>query len=447
MLGRANAPALEWQGQTYTFGEIEAASNQIAGWLAAQGFVAGDRLCVQLPNSLFVVQLFLACLKLGVIYIPINVLYRDREVGHILQDAAPRLFLHAGEALPSASGYPSSRPNLGVLAGSTVAALIYTSGTTGPAKGAMLTHDNFAFNAMALRSIWNLNSEDRLLLALPLFHVHGLGNGILTWLVAGYRLRLLERFEAKLTEQEFLSFRPTVFFGVPTMYVRMLDWAAVPPARLFVSGSAPLAEHTHAAFREKFGAPILERYGMTEALMIASNPLHGERRAGTVGLALPGVKVEVRPPEQEVFVQGPNVCAGYWGRPGPFLEDGWFRTGDIGALSEDGYLTLNGRKSDLIISSGFNIYPREIEEYLLEQPEIQEAAVIGVPDAAKGEVPVACLVAASGAKIDAETILGRCRESLASFKVPRRVIWLDRLPRNALGKIQKHLLAGEIGPQ
>jgi malonyl-CoA/methylmalonyl-CoA synthetase len=311
------------------------------------------------------------------------------------------------------------------------AAIIYTSGTTGASKGAILTHNNFAANATTLTACWQITAADRFLLALPLFHIHALGNGLHTWLLSGCRMRLLERFDHKSAAADFLDFKPTLFFGVPTIYVRMLEYPPEIAAhmRLFVSGSAPLPAEVFEKFRERFGHTILERYGMTETFMNISNPYIGERRAGTVGLPLPGVSVRIE--DGEVLVRGPNVFAGYWNRE---KHEGWFRTGDLASVSEDGYYTLLGRKSELIISGGFNIYPREIEELLLEH--VAEAAVVGEPDPLRGEVPVAYFVGDAD-PADLERV---CREQLASFKVPRKFTRVESIPRTALGKVQRHLL-------
>jgi malonyl-CoA/methylmalonyl-CoA synthetase len=440
--GRADAPALDFAGRTYTFGEVDARSNRMAQMLIARGLKAGDRLCVHLPNCVEMIDLYLACVKLGVIFVPINILYREREIGHILKDAEPALFL---QEPPDASGFPADRPEA-ALDGDAPAGIIYTSGTTGASKGAVLSHNNFAANAVNLLSCWQITAADRFLLALPLFHVHGLGNGLHCWLASGCRMRLLARFEHQKAAAEFLDFRPTLFFGVPTVYVRLLD---IPEdqareigrfMRLFVSGSAPLSPQVFEEFRRRFGHAILERYGMSENLMDISNPYLGERRPGTVGLPLPGVSVKLV--EGEIYLKGPNVFAGYWRREDATraaFADGWFRTGDLAEVSADGYYTLRGRKSDLIISGGFNIYPREIEEFLQEQEEIAEAAVVGVEDALRGEVPVAYVVART--PIEAGELESRCREKLASFKVPRAFQMVDALPRNAMGKVQKHLLS------
>jgi malonyl-CoA/methylmalonyl-CoA synthetase len=447
LVARADQPALEWGGETFTFGDVEARSNRVAHALAARGFRKGDRLCVQLANRIELIDLYLACVKLGVLFVPVNILYRDREVAHIVSDAEPREVLTADNvgALDWETR-PVTRP-VADLDGGTPAAIIYTSGTTGASKGAVLTHDNFAANGVSLVTCWQITDRDRFLLALPLFHIHALGNGLHTWLISGCRMRLLERFDHRTATADFLHFRPTLFFGVPTVYVRLLDTAPADAReigaamRLFVSGSAPLPPHMLERFRELFGHTILERYGMTETFMNVSNPYVGERRAGTVGFPLPGVSVRIE--EGELLVRGPNVFPGYWRRPdataAAFTSDGFFRTGDLASLSPDGYLTLLGRRSDLIISAGFNIYPREIEELLLEQPGVAEAAVVGVPDDLRGEVPVAYLVGEAD-PADLERI---CRDQLASFKVPRRFVKVESIPRTALGKVQKHLLADE----
>ena len=452
-LGRRDEAALEFAGRTYTFGDIDNRGNRMAALFRARGLAAGDRLCVYLPNSVDLIDIYLACVKLGVIFVPINILYREREILHILGDAGPKAVVAAREMpgsvpvwKPGIDEAPehAERPEV-ALDGDSPAALVYTSGTTGVSKGAILTHNNFAANAINLNACWGTSSADRFLLALPLFHVHGLGNGLHCWLTSGCRMRLLERFEHRKAADQFLEFRPTLFFGVPTVYVRMLDFPAEVARqvggfmRLFVSGSAPLAPRVFEEFRAKFGHTILERYGMTETLMNMSNPYTGERRAGTVGLPLPGVSARIV--DGEIQLRGPNIFAGYWRREEATraaFDNGWFKTGDMAECSPDGYYTLLGRRSDLIISGGFNIYPREIEDFLLEQPEVAEAAVVGVPDKLRGEIPVAYVVPRhpfTAADLDA-----RCRAKLASFKVPRDFVAVDNLPRTALGKVQKHLL-------
>ncbi len=444
-VSRRDVPALEWQGRTFTFGEIDRRANQMAHALAARGFVKADRLCLQITNCIEFIDIFLACVRLGVIFVPVNVLYKDREISHIVNDADPReFFTDLSELVSAAQTMPDHRP-VSSLDGDTPAALVYTSGTTGASKGAVLTHNNFAANAVNLVSCWQITPADRFLLALPLFHVHALGNGLHCWLLSGCRMRLLERFEHQKAAAEFLDFQPTLFFGVPTIYVRLLDTDLDTAQiigkhmRLFVSGSAPLPPQTLEDFRARFGYTILERYGMSETLMNTGNPYVGERRAGTVGMPFPGVSTRIV--NGELWVKGPNVFSGYWRREDATrdaFEDGWFKTGDIASMSEDGYITLRGRRSDLIISGGFNIYPREIEEFLMEQPEVAEAAIAGRPDAVRGEVPVAFIVSRS--PIDAAALEQRCRDNFASFKIPRSFVTVERLPRNTLGKVQKHLL-------
>jgi len=424
---------------------------------------------VYLVNSVEMIDIYLACAKIGVIFTPINILYRDREISHILHDAAPRALItdaaleteipvwNPAQLTADAAAMEDVRPAL-ALDGDTPAGIIYTSGTTGTSKGAVLTHNNFLSNAVNLITCWQISAADRFLLALPLFHVHALGNGLHCWLISGCRMRLLERFEHQTAAATFLDFRPTLFFGVPTVYVRMLAFDAATAReigafmRLFVSGSAPLPAQVLEDFRALYGDTILERYGMSETIMNISNPYAGERRAGTVGLPLPGVSVRLLDPDLmpvadgetgEVYLRGPNVFAGYWRREEATkaaFVDGYFRTGDLATRSADGYYTLTGRKSDLIISGGFNIYPREIEEFLEEQEEIAEAAVVAREDQVRGEVPVAYVVLAA-AGFDPKELEARCRAKLASFKIPRDFIAVEKLPRNAMGKIQKNLLA------
>ena len=467
LIGRRESAALEFRDHVYTFGELDDRSDRLAAVLSRRGLRTGDRLCVYLANCVEMIDLYLACIKLGVIFVPINILYRGREIGHILSDADPAAVVsdatfdspvaiwHPARLAAEAAATPCQRPRA-ALDGDAPAGIVYTSGTTGVSKGAVLTHNNFAANAVNLLTCWRITVSDRFLLALPLFHIHGLGNGLHCWLMSGCLMRLLERFEHRAAAATFLDFRPTLFFGVPTMYVRLLDIAEADAReiggfmRLFVSGSAPLPPPVLEEFRARFGHTILERYGMSETLMNISNPYIGERRAGSVGLPLPSVSVRLfnnalEPVAEgdigELHLKGPNIFAGYWRREEATraaFVGGYFRTGDLAKRSPDGYYTLCGRQSDLIISGGFNIYPREIEEFLQEQPEIAEAAVVGRSDRLRGEVPVAYIVLR--APIDAGTLTRRCREKLASFKVPRAFLPVDRLPRNAMGKVQKHLL-------
>lgn len=479
LIGRRNAVGLEFEGpdgqiQEFTFGDLDARADRMAIVLASRGLKAGDRLLVQLPNRVEFLDIFLACLRMGVIFVPVNVLYREREVQHIVTDAAPGLcvitadlrsnlptdapVVELSELAGEAAGLGEAAPRMPAqtMDGDAPAALVYTSGTTGRSKGAVLSHNNFAANAMNLVGAWAMTSTDRYLAALPLFHVHGLGNGVMCWLASGCRMRLVDRFDASRIASQMEAFQPTVFFGVPTMYVRLLELDGDVAtrigrkARLFVSGSAPLPAAVLEAFRAKFAHTILERYGMSETLMNISNPYAGERRAGTVGLPLPGVSVRIVDHAGtplgdhaigELELRGPNVFSAYWNNPAATaaaFRDGWFRTGDLAERSSDGYYTLHGRSSDLIISGGFNIYPREIEEVLLEQPGVREAAVVGAPDPKRGEVPVAYIV--SDDRLDEAALREACGRLLASFKAPRGYVQVASLPRTALGKVQKHLL-------
>ena len=476
LIGRATVEAVEYDcvggtTVTLTFGDLETRSNRLAHLLASRGITRGDRLGFFLPNRVEFIDLFLACVKAGIIVVPINVLYREREISHIISDAEPKAVVttselaqfipadtsvwNIDELVAEAATHDSVRVRL-PLDGDDPAAIVYTSGTTGKSKGAVLTHNNFAVNATNLLACWRITYEDRYFAALPLFHVHGLGNGIHIWLASGCKMRLVERFDIKTAPEILASFQPTLFFGVPTIYVRLLELsdeqAKIIGAkmRLFVSGSAPLPAQTMEDFQVKFGHRILERYGMSETLMNITNPYEGERRAGSIGFPLPGISAKILSPEMqpvadgeigEVWIKGPNLCAGYWRRPDATAEafiDGWFRTGDIGERSVDGYYTLCGRRTDLIISGGFNIYPREIEEVLLDQPGILEAVVCGVPDARRGELPVAYVV--TDENFDEAVVTEKCRQLLASFKQPRAFVRVENLPRTALGKIQKHLL-------
>ncbi|MEO7964908.1 MAG: AMP-binding protein [Gemmatimonadaceae bacterium] len=478
LVGRRDAVALEHERadgsvETLTFGDVDARSNRMARLLEHRGVHLGDRLALYLPNRAEFIDLFLACVKLGVIVVPINILYREREIAHIVSDAEPHAIVAHGHAVSGAL-FPSGATVWDVdalardadsmstdrvrrtLDGDTPAAIVYTSGTTGKSKGAILSHNNFLANGTALVTCWRITSADRYLAVLPLFHVHGLGNGVISWLLSGCRMRLAERFDSSRARALFEEFRPTLFFGVPTIYVRLLELPADVAARigaamrLFVCGSAPLPASTLEAFRALFGHTILERYGMSETLMNIGNPYEGERRPGSVGFPFPGLSARIVGSDGshvadgeigELLVRGPNVIRGYWRRPEADTEafvDGWFRTGDLAQRSEDGYYTLCGRRSDLIISGGFNIYPREIEEVLLEIEGVHEAVVVGVPDARRGELPVAYLVCDT--PLDVAALDATCRRLLASFKVPRAFVRAESLPRTALGKVQKHLL-------
>jgi malonyl-CoA/methylmalonyl-CoA synthetase len=476
--GRAKDVGLEYFDsgalRTLTFGDIDARANRMAAELAARGLAKGDRLCLHLENRIEFIDLYLACTRLGIIMVPMNVLYRERELRHIITDAEPSAIVVArgsdatypdgatlwfvDELSASAEHRSNDRTDTHVD-GDDPALIIYTSGTTGVAKGAVLSHNNLAANGITVSTVWHITSADRYLAVLPLFHVHGLGNGIHSWLISGCTMRLLERFDQRATPAIMAEFKPTLFFGVPTIYVRLLDPSIVSNdqardiganARLFVSGSAPLPAHVHEAFRARYGTTILERYGMSEALMIMGNLYEGERRAGSVGPPFPGVSARIVDVDGkplgddepgEVEIKSPHLFSEYWCRPDATIaafHDGWFRTGDIAVRSPDGYYTLRGRRGDLIISGGFNIYPREIEEMLLEDARVREAAVVGIHDDVRGEVPIAYIVVADD--VDVAELDAACRSQLASFKIPRAFIRIATLPRTALGKVQKHLL-------
>jgi malonyl-CoA/methylmalonyl-CoA synthetase len=479
LIRRAGKLALELPGEggsvaprALTFADVEARANRTANELVARGFSPGDRLCAQLPNGLALLDLFLACTRLGVILVPVNTQYRRRELDHIVRDCAPRAMVVLDPALCEmgvpvslvaasqldATAHSAARPAMQV-SDHAPALIIYTSGTTGAAKGAVLSHGALAANALSIIDAWRISDRDRFLAVLPMFHVHGLANGVHAWLTSGCTMRLEQRFEQRTASALFASFQPTLFFGVPTIYVRMLDDAVFSREaaaecgrhmRLFVSGSAPLPAHVLESFQRRFGHTILERYGMTEALMITTNPCDGERRPGSVGVPFSGVQVRLAredgtdAPDSEageIHIKSPHLFSGYWRNEAATRAahaDGWFRTGDIAVRSADGYFTLRGRAGDLIIRGGFNIYPREIEEVLLEDGRVREVAVVGVGDSVQGEVPVAYF--AGDASLLPEDLEARCRSQLASFKVPRSFVRVDSLPRTALGKVQKHLL-------
>lgn len=468
------------------------AADRAARDLAERGLGPGDRVAFLAENRLDLIPAWLAVLRLGGIAVPVNPAYRARELAHVLADAEPKLVItdprgvtllgelaphgHSPTAEPlvlplSASSAPLPRSLRGGN-GSDPALLVYTSGTTGKSKGAVLTHDNLLATVTGLLAAWAWRPADVLLLTLPLFHVHGLVVGLFTALAAGARVELRRRFDAAAVARELAggvdsgAAAPTLFFGVPTMYVRLAselgrldDRSGLARMRLFASGSAPLAAETFHAFRELTGHAILERYGMSEAGMILSNPYAGPRLPGTVGTPLPGVSVRIVVPETaedvapgapgELLVRGSNVFPGYWRDPettaASFVADAdgrrWFRTGDLGRCDpETGAVTLLGRRHELVLRGGYNVYPREVEEVLEGHPGVQEAAVAGRPDPEWGEVPVAWVVPTEAAP-RAEEILAWCRERLAPFKVPAEIRVVEALPRNALGKVEKHRLA------
>ncbi|MFN0022952.1 MAG: AMP-binding protein [Parvularculaceae bacterium] len=463
----AGAPFLTGNdGLSRTYGEIDQLALRMAAALAQAGARPGDRIAAHVEKSAEAVALYLASLIGGFVYVPLNTAYTDDELGYFLADAEPAVFI-ADPARAAPKGPPVltlSADGAGALidrantahpmppvsrSGDDLASLLYTSGTTGRSKAAMLTHGNLASNAVALHKTWGFRPGDRLLHALPIFHIHGLFVALNTAMLNASEVLFLPKFDAG--EVRRLLPRATVMMGVPTFYTRLLadpDFSAddCRTLRLFISGSAPLTPETFRAFEARTGHKILERYGMSEAGMICSNPLDGERIAGTVGYALPGV--EIRLGEGDVVeVRGPNIFKGYWRNPEKtaeeFREGGWFSTGDIGAVSVDGRLTLSGRAKDLIIVGGYNVYPKEIEDILNALPEIAESAVIGVPHPDMGEGVVAVLVPARGSVAApplSDAALQAAVAKLARFKQPRKFVWVDALPRNAMGKVQKAAL-------
>jgi malonyl-CoA/methylmalonyl-CoA synthetase len=455
--------------------ELRALVGRFANGLQSLGVAPGDRVSAILEKSLGAVVLYLAALKCGAAYHPLNPAYTVREVDYFLDDAEPRLLVtssaRAGEVAASAAHRAIRLETLdshhgGSLAelaarqselhatrprsADDLAGLLYTSGTTGRPKGAMITHANLATNALALHRLWAFESGDVLLHALPVFHVHGLYVALHTAFLNGSAIVWLPRFGIGEVLAGLRS--ATVMMGVPTFYVRLLaepsfDRHACSNMRLFISGSAPLSPEVHGAFLERTGHAILERYGMTEAGMIASNPYAGERIAGTVGFALPDVDIRIvdehgnevpRGTPGIVEIKGPNVFRGYWRSTAAadFRSDGYFITGDLGVLSLDGRLAIVGRARDLIISGGLNVYPGEVENELDRLPGIAESAVIGAPHDDLGEAVIA-VVRVSGAALPEAKIAAMLSGTLARFKIPKRIFIVEDLPRNAMGKVQK----------
>jgi malonyl-CoA/methylmalonyl-CoA synthetase len=448
---------------------------QAANALVASGLAPGDRLLIQAEKSVNVLVTYLACVHAGIVFLPLNSAYTDTEVQWIVDDAAPSLVVRA----PDRALLVGPHRTLGLdadgagsladlfttgsadrvaldqndLRADDLAALVYTSGTTGRPKGAMLTQANLASNARTLIEAWSISSADRLLHVLPIFHAHGLFVAVNTVLGSGASMIWLPRFDPDAVFDALA--RATVFMGVPTHYSRLLDddrldRSSTAAMRLWVSGSAPLLAATHDAFAFRTGHRILERYGMTETVMLTSNPLDGERRAGTVGPALAGVDVRIVDESGAtvadgtvgaVEVRGPSVFSGYWGRPdltaSEFTTEGFFRTGDVGQLEDGGYLRLVGRAKDLVITGGLNVYPIEVEETVDAFAGVLESAVIGVPDADFGEAVVAVVVAEPGVQLDPTALREYARRTLAGFKVPKRIHVVDALPRNAMGKVEK----------
>ena len=465
------------EGRELSYAGLADRTARFASALRARGVEQGDRVAAQVDKSVDAVLLYLSCLNLGAVFVPINVANTENEVDYFLRDSQPRLAVvkpssrallepvamraqisHVetlgadGEgSLPElisicVGGAPPARQG----GGDSLAAIVYTSGTTGRAKGAMLTRANLACNAEILAEVWRFTENDVLLHTLPLFHVHGLFVAINTVLASRSSLLLLPKFDAASVLRHLPA--ATVYMGVPTHYTRLLqepglDRAAAAGMRLFISGSAPLLAETHRDFGERTGHRIIERYGMTETLINSSNPYDGARVPGSVGPALPGVSMRVADAADgtgSLEIKGPNVFAGYWGDPektrAEFTSDGWFKTGDVGRIEDDGYVYIMGRAKDLVISGGYNVYPKEVETELDALTGVLESAVFGVPHPDFGEGVTAAVVREPGSAVSEADIIRAVKTRLAGYKIPKRIVFLDDLPRNAMGKVQKNAL-------
>jgi malonyl-CoA/methylmalonyl-CoA synthetase len=475
-------------GRVWSYGDVERASACIANLLVSLGLTPGNRIAAQVEKTPEALVLYLATIRAGMVYLPLNPAYQRQELSHFLNDAKPGLFVcrpqaraladelaaqagvahvlelddgGSGSLIRAAAAHPDRFQTV-AREGGDLAAILYTSGTTGRSKGAMLSHRNLAHNAQTLHDYWRFRPGDVLLHMLPIFHVHGLFVACHCALLNGSAMF----FEPKFDPARALALLPksTVFMGVPTYYVRLLGEKrftrkTCANMRLFVSGSAPLLKETFDDFRSRTGHTILERYGMTEGGMFTSNPYDGERRGGTVGHPLPGTALRIvddagRPAKTgeigNIQVKGENVFVGYWGMPEKtreeFTADGFFRTGDMGSWDEGFYVTISGRAKDLVITGGLNVYPKEIEELIDALPGVAESAVIGLPHPDFGEAVTAVVVRqknAAGAALTEAGIIAAVRDRIANFKVPKRVFLVDDLPRNAMGKVQKNLLRQE----
>ena len=484
--GRESAPGTLLRvpdGESWSYADTVELSGRLANLLVELGVMPGDRVAVQVQKSPQAIALYLAAVRAGAVFLPLNTAYTRNEVGYFLDDAEPALFVCDSARAAEFDGIDAQLMTLdgdggGSLASAAakrvaafdnvergpgeLAAILYTSGTTGLSKGAMLSHDNLLSNSLTLVDYWRFTEDDVLLHALPIFHTHGLFVATNVTLICGGSMIFLARFDVDTVIEELP--RATAMMGVPTFYTRLLaddrfDRELVAHMRLFVSGSAPMLAETHAQFEQRTGQRILERYGMTETNMNTSNPYHGERRAGSVGFALPGVEVKVTDPESGdsladgetgmIEVRGPNVFLGYWRKPEKTAEelrdDGFFITGDMGVIDEDGYLHIVGREKDLIISGGYNIYPKQIETEIDALDGVVESAVFGIADADFGEAVAAAVVLDSGATLDRDGLLEQLAPQLARFKLPRKIVFVDELPRNAMGKVQKNLLRDRYG--
>ena len=471
-------------GLGYSWRDLERATAMLANLFDSLQLPAGARIAVQVEKSVEAMLLYLATLRAGYVFLPLNTAYQSAEIEYFIGDAEPsvvvcsagnfgwisKIAFKAGTqhvftlgddrsgSLLERAAHQSDRHEAAARSPDDLAAILYTSGTTGRSKGAMLTHGNLLSNARVLKDCWGWQRGDVLIHALPIFHVHGLFVALHGALLNGSKMIWLAKFDPKLVIAKMAE--ATVFMGVPTLYVRMLaepslTRAAASSMRLFVAGSAPLLLETFREWQERTGHTILERYGMSETIMLASNPYDsklGERRGGTVGFPLPGVQLRIRADGEAVpggeiggiQVKGPNIFKGYWRMPQKtkeeFTDDGWFKTGDVGRIDERGYVHIVGRSKDLIISGGYNVYPAEIEGYINELPGVAESALVGVPHPDFGEVGIAVVIARPGERVDGDAVIAQLKSRLANFKIPKRCFVVSELPRNTMGKVQKNLL-------
>ncbi len=472
-------------GLHYSWRDLDRATAMMANLLKSLRLPAGARVAVQVEKSVEAAMLYLATLRAGYVFLPLNTAYQSAEIEYFIGNAEPSVVVCASKNLPwvqdiarragtkhvftlddnrtgtllaAAAGH-SDQHRIAAKGADDLAAILYTSGTTGRSKGAMLSHGNMLSNARVLKDYWGWREGDVLIHALPIFHVHGLFVALHGALINGSPMIWFGKFDPAAVVRRLPD--ATVFMGVPTLYVRMLQEPgltreAASGMRLFIAGSAPLLIETFNDWKERTGHTILERYGMSETIMLTSNPYdpaQGERRGGTVGFPLPGVSLRVRNEQGEhcttdeiggIEVRGPNVFSGYWRMPEKtkeeFTADGYFKTGDVGKIDGLGYVTIVGRSKDLIISGGYNVYPAEIEGYINEMPGVAESALVGVPHPDFGEVGVAVVIAKPGAQLDGGAIIAQLKSKLANFKIPKKCFVVPELPRNTMGKVQKNLL-------
>lgn len=479
-----NKVAIEFNENKITFDELNKNANKVANALKNISVNKHDRVAMFLANTLELIYLFAGTLKNGSVAVPINAYFKEEEAKHILNDSGAKVILADRERLPIIKNIlpelkglkhvitvdcgeytdfnefikdaSDTEPNL-KIDDEDGSIIFYTSGTTGRCKGALLSHKNMESDLEALRQTWKLTDKDKLILTLPLYHIHGLGVALCSSFYNGYSIVLRKKFEPEEALKLIGEEKATLFMGVPTMYIKILEVKNrekydISSMRLFISGSAPLSAETFKEFKDAFEHEVLERAGMSETNMNFSNPYHGKRKSGTVGLPLPGVRVKIvdkefndvpQGKEGEILLKGPNVFKGYWKaeeKTKQSFHDGWFITGDLGKVDEDGYITFLGRSKDLIISGGLNIYPAEVEEIINSHPDVLESAVIGVSDKCFGEAVKAFVVLRDNLELSKGEIISYCRQRLASYKKPKHVEFIDALPRNTMGKVQKNIL-------